>query len=69
MSLEAAIQSAINSIPECVAGGYVDMATGMLLGVKTVESHRANLMDRLGVRDLPGLVRFAVRHGLVSAEG
>ena len=45
MSLEASIQSGINSIPECVAGGYVDMSTGMLLGVKTVESHPQEVLD------------------------
>lgn len=45
MSLDAAIQSATNSIPECVAGGYVDMSTGMLLGVKTVESHPQEVLD------------------------
>ena len=45
MSLEAAIQTATNSIPECVAGGYVDMSTGMLLGVKTVESHPQEVLD------------------------
>lgn len=45
MSLEASIQSGVNSIPECVAGGYVDMSTGMLLGVKTVESHPQEVLD------------------------
>lgn len=45
MALEAAIQSAVNEIPECVAGGYVDMSTGMLLGVKTVESHPQEVLD------------------------
>ncbi len=45
MALEASIQSAVNSIPECVAGGYVDMSTGMLLGVKTVDSHPQEVLD------------------------
>lgn len=45
MSLDNAIQQAINSIPECVAGGYVDMSTGMLLGVKTIDSHPAEVLD------------------------
>jgi DNA-binding NarL/FixJ family response regulator len=35
---------------------------------KTVDAHRAELMARLGIRDLAGLVRLAVRAGLVSAE-
>jgi DNA-binding NarL/FixJ family response regulator len=38
------------------------------LSVKTVETHRAQIMDRLGIRDLAGLVRYAVRTGLVSTD-
>ncbi|MFM7735350.1 MAG: response regulator [Alphaproteobacteria bacterium] len=34
----------------------------------TVETHRAQLMDRLGIHDVAGLVRFAIRIGLVSAD-
>jgi DNA-binding NarL/FixJ family response regulator len=36
--------------------------------IKTVEAHRAQIMLRLGIRDVPGLVRYAIRHGLVSSE-
>ena len=36
--------------------------------VKTVEKHRAQLMGELNIRDVAGLVRFAVRTGLVSAD-
>ena len=38
------------------------------LSTKTVETHRRLLMDRLGIHDVAGLARFAVRAGLVSAE-
>lgn len=38
------------------------------ISVKTVEAHRLQLMARLGIHDVPGLVRYAVRSGLVSAE-
>jgi DNA-binding NarL/FixJ family response regulator len=38
------------------------------VSVKTVETHRAMLMERLGIRDLPGLTRYAMRAGLVAAE-
>jgi DNA-binding NarL/FixJ family response regulator len=42
---------------------------GMLdLSVKTVETHRARLMDRLDIHDVAGLVRFAIRAGLVTPE-
>ena len=36
--------------------------------VKTIESHRASLMERLDIHDVAGLVRYAIRHGLVSPE-
>jgi len=45
-----------------------DIAQRLGLSVKTVETHRAQLMDRLDIHDLAGLVRYAVRVGLVSAE-
>jgi len=38
------------------------------LSVKTVETHRAQLMERLEIRDVPGLVRYAVRVGLVASD-
>jgi DNA-binding CsgD family transcriptional regulator len=34
---------------------------------KTVETHRAMLMERLQIFDVPSLVRFAIRHGLAAA--
>lgn len=45
MSLDVALQNAVNSVPDCVAGGYVDMSTGMLLSVKTIDSHPAEVLD------------------------
>lgn len=45
-----------------------EIASLLDLSVKTVESHRSQIMDRLGVHDLTGLVRFAIRVGLVSPE-
>jgi DNA-binding NarL/FixJ family response regulator len=44
------------------------IATRLQVSVKTVETHRAQLMERLEIHDLPGLVRFAMRHGLVTPE-
>jgi DNA-binding NarL/FixJ family response regulator len=38
------------------------------VSVKTIETHRARLMERLDIHDVPGLVRFAIRSGLVSSE-
>ncbi|MEO5677235.1 MAG: response regulator transcription factor [Usitatibacter sp.] len=44
------------------------MAFVLKVSVKTIETHRAALMDRLGIHDLAGLVIYAVRHKLVSLE-
>lgn len=43
-----------------------EIAKELKLSVKTVESHRGELMKRLGVRDVVSLVHYAVRVGLVS---
>lgn len=45
MSLDKALAEAQSAIPECVATGYVDMSTGMLLGVKTIDSHPSEVLD------------------------
>jgi DNA-binding NarL/FixJ family response regulator len=38
------------------------------VSIKTVETHRASLMDRLGIHDVAGLVIYSVERGLVSVE-
>ena len=45
-----------------------EIASTLDISVKTVEAHRLQLMARLDIHDVPGLVRYAVRSGLVSAE-
>jgi DNA-binding NarL/FixJ family response regulator len=45
------------------------IALDLDISVKTVESHRAQLMDRLDIHDVPGLVRLAIKVGLVELEG
>jgi DNA-binding NarL/FixJ family response regulator len=44
-----------------------EIATELKLSVKTVESHRGELMKRLGVRDVVSLVHYAMRVGLVGS--
>jgi DNA-binding NarL/FixJ family response regulator len=46
-----------------------EIAEDLKLSVKTVESHRGAMMKRLGVTDVAGLVRYAVRRGFVRPEG
>ncbi len=41
------------------------IGTQLNLSVKTIETYRAQIMDRLDIHDIPGLVRYAVRHGIV----
>ena len=45
-----------------------DIATLLKMKVKTVEVHRARLMKRLDIHDTAGLVRYAVRYGIVALE-
>ena len=55
---------------QLVAEGHTSKDIGERLGLsfKTVEAHRAQIMERLGLHDVAGLVRFAVRMGLVTPE-
>jgi DNA-binding NarL/FixJ family response regulator len=46
-----------------------EIAYELNLSEKTVAAHRAQIMERTGVRDLVGLVLFAVKHGLVERPG
>ena len=45
-----------------------EIAHGLKLSVKTIESHRAQLMKRLNIHDVAGLVRYAIRAGIVTPE-
>lgn len=45
-----------------------EIAFMLSVSVKTVEAHRAQMMDRIGIHDVPGLVRYAIRIGLVTSE-
>jgi DNA-binding NarL/FixJ family response regulator len=57
-------------ILQLVAEGNTSKDIARLLGLafKTVETHRGQIMERLKVHDVAGLVRFAVRVGLVTPE-
>ncbi len=48
--------------------GTKEIAYKLGLSVKTVETHRSQIMDRLNIRDVPGLTRFAIRNGMVSPD-
>lgn len=45
-----------------------EVARILNLSVKTVDSHRSQIMTRLEIHDITGLVRFAIRNGLVQSD-
>lgn len=45
-----------------------DIANSLEISAKTVETHRAQLMERLQIYDVAGLVRYAIRTGLVMMD-
>jgi PAS domain S-box-containing protein len=53
-----------------IARGYAtrEIATQLHVSVKTVESHRAQLMQRLNIHDVASLTRFAIRNGIVPPD-
>ncbi len=57
-------------ILQLIAEGYStkEIAHQLDLSVKTVETHRAQLMRRLGIYDIAGLVRCAIRMGLITPD-
>lgn len=56
------------NILQLIAEGHStkDIAEKLFLSVKTIEAHRSNIMDRLEIREVAGLVRFAIRVGLIQ---
>jgi DNA-binding NarL/FixJ family response regulator len=45
-----------------------EIAYQLGLSPKTVETHRAQIMERLGIRDVAGLVRYSLRQGLIHED-
>jgi DNA-binding NarL/FixJ family response regulator len=66
----AALTPRQREILQLVAEGHTNKEIAQRLGLsyRTVETHRNQLMKRLGISDLTGLVRLAVRVGLIAGE-
>ncbi len=46
-NLTSALQTAVSSIPECLAAGYIDLSSGMLLGIRSVDSQPTEVVELL----------------------
>jgi two-component system, NarL family, response regulator NreC len=53
---------------QLIAEGKTSKEIGHLLGLsgKTVETHRTRIMEKLGIHNTAGLVRYAIRHGVIE---
>ena len=52
-----------------VVEGRTSKEIAMILGVKpsSIDTYRSRVMTKLGINDVPSLVRLAIRHGLIKA--
>ena len=57
-------------VVQLIAEGHStkQIAGKLAISVKTVETHRAQIMDRLDIRHVPGLVRYAIRTGISPSD-
>lgn len=64
------LSSRQREILQAIAEGHStrEIADMLSISPKTVETHRSQLMQKLDIRDVPGLVRYAIRHGLISVD-
>lgn len=46
----------------------LEISKFLFLSTKTIETYRSRLMTKLGIKDIPSLVKFAVQHGLTSLD-
>lgn len=45
-----------------------EIATALFVSVKTIETHRQQIMNKLNIHSIAGLTKYAIREGLTSAE-
>ena len=66
----AVLTSREMEVLKLVAAGRTnqEIADQLVISIKTVQAHRANMMEKLGLHDITQLVRFAIYHGLISPE-
>jgi two-component system response regulator NreC len=66
----AALSAREREVLQCAAQGLTnrEIAERLFLSVKTIESYRARLMAKLGLKSRAEMVQYAVRHGMLAAE-
>jgi DNA-binding NarL/FixJ family response regulator len=66
---EGVLTAREQEVVKLVAEGYTNrqIAQELVISEKTVERHRANVLEKLGMRDRVELTRYAIRHGLIEA--
>ncbi|MEW6736106.1 MAG: LuxR C-terminal-related transcriptional regulator [Acidobacteriota bacterium] len=59
-----------SQVLKLLADGYTNEEAAEILELsrRTVEAHRAHIMLKLQIRDVPGLVKYAIRSGLANTE-
>jgi DNA-binding NarL/FixJ family response regulator len=64
------LSSREREVLQFVVEGHTSVEIGEVLHLspKTIDSYRSRLMAKLEIRDIPGLVRFAIAHGITSFE-
>jgi DNA-binding NarL/FixJ family response regulator len=64
------LSSRERQVLQMLAEGHAvpDIATTLSLSPKTVETYRARLMEKLEIRDLASLIKFAIQHGITTLE-
>lgn len=67
---DEALTARERQIVRMVASGASSKEIAAELGIseKTVQNHRMNIMNKLGIRDVAGLTRFAIARGLIAAD-
>lgn len=69
-NVAAVLTARQREVLQLVAEGETTKEIAYRLGIsgKTIETHRAQIMDRLQIYDVPGLVRYAIRNGLTTSD-
>jgi DNA-binding NarL/FixJ family response regulator len=50
-------------------GSTANIAAGLHLSVKTIETHRKRIMDKLNLRSIAELTKYAIREGITTVDG